>query len=82
MLHYGLSGGGNIVYLGDLDLWLRLCAFFVLAAIGGALLSKFIPGWAIITGPERIVIQWLAVLVGLAMIVLCVWIVLTLAAMG
>ena len=74
--------GGNIVYLGDLDLWLRLGAFFFLAAIIGALLSKFIPGRAIITGRWRIAIQWLAVMLGLAMIVLCVWIFLTLAAMA
>jgi len=74
--------GGNIVYLGNLDLWIRLGAFFVLAAIAGALLSKFIPGRAIITGPWRIAIQSLAVMLGLAMIVLCVWIFLTLAAMG
>jgi hypothetical protein len=76
------DAGGNIVYLGDLDLWLRLGAFFFLAAIAGALLSKFVPGWAIITGPGRIVIQWLAVVLGLATIVLCVWVLLTLAAMG
>lgn len=82
MLHYGLSGGGNIVYLGEPRSAAPPWRFLRFGRDRRRFTVQVYSRTRGNHGSLADYILSLAVMLGLAMIALCVWIFLTLAANG